>query len=384
MIGCTVCGAEVIELGPEGRRCRHGHWLSANGTPDSVDTIAIESWEARGTPFMTAREIREMTTEEPESVIGPFVIGGCLTEVDGKAKAAGKTTWMLSAVKAVLTGADFMGFPTKKSPVVYLTEQAPASFRQALARAGLLDHDDLHVLFWRDTLAYSWEAIVGLAVLRCKKVGATLLIVDTLPQFARIAGDGENNAGDALLAVQPLQAAAGSGLAVVMLRHERKSGGDVGDSARGSSAFTGAVDIVLSFRRAEGASRSTIRHLHALSRFDETPDLLVIELTPDGYVSLGTETAVAEAEARTKILAATPTNEEDAMRESDLIEAAGAKRTSGRKAIADYLADGTFQRTGTGKSGHPYLYWKCRSDALKRRGTVRPICNKGGINRKSV
>jgi hypothetical protein len=85
----------------------------------------------------------------------------------------------------------------------------------------------------------------------------------------------------------PLQeAAAGDGLAVVVLRHDRKSGGDVGDSGRGSSAFSGAVDVVLQLSRPEGQSRPGVRALKSLSRFDETPETLVIELTEAGYVAL--------------------------------------------------------------------------------------------------
>jgi hypothetical protein len=245
--------------------------------------------------------------------------------------------------------------------VVYLTEQSDSSFRQALARAGLLNHDDLHILSWHKTLGLAWAEIVAQAVAKCADVGAKLMVIDTLPQFAYIRGDGENNAGEALAALQPLQAAATTGLAVAVLRHERKSGGDVGDSARGSSAFTGAVDIVLSLRRAEGASRPTIRHLHALSRFDETPDLVVIELTPDGYVALGTETAVAEAEARTAMLDAAPNNEADAMTEAELLMAARVKRTNGQKVIAELLGAGCLVRVGAGKKGDPYRYWKMGS-----------------------
>ena len=38
----------------------------------------------------------------------------------------------------------------------------------------------------------------------------------------------------------------------------------------------------LALRRGEGAQRPTIRALHGLSRYDETPSTLMIELTPSG------------------------------------------------------------------------------------------------------
>jgi hypothetical protein len=148
----------------------------------------------------------------------------------------------------------FMGEPTLKSTVVYLSEQPPASFREALKRAGLLEREDLVVLFWHDVMQFSWPEVAYGAAKECARRGAKLLVIDTGPQFARLAGDAENSAGDALRVMEPLQAAAAAGLGVIVIRHERKSGGEVGDSGRGSSAFGGAVDILMAIRRPEGNS----------------------------------------------------------------------------------------------------------------------------------
>jgi hypothetical protein len=192
-----------------------------------------------------------------------------------------------------------MGEATSKTAVVYLTEQPERTFRETLRRAGLLDRDDFHVPFWHDVAGEDWATVVRRAVEYAESVDAALLVIDTMPQFAGLKGDAENNSGDALAAIQPLQqAAAVHDLAVVIVRHDRKSGGEVGDSSRGSSAFAGAVDTIVQMRRAEGNVRSSIRVLSSLSRFDEVPDTRVIELTDEGYVALGSEFAVAEREAR--------------------------------------------------------------------------------------
>lgn len=113
------------------------------------------------------------------------------------------------------------------------------------------------------------------------------MVIDTLSQFAGLTGDRENNSGDALEAMQPLQHAVADGIGIMSVRHERKSGGDVGDSGRGSSAFAGAVDIVLSLRKPEGNAAKNRRLLQSLSRFSETPNDLLIELTENGYVAFG-------------------------------------------------------------------------------------------------
>jgi hypothetical protein len=228
--------------------------------------------------FHTAREIAEETPETPDWLAAPWVCIGSITELTGKAKASGKTTWMLHLVRACLDGDEFLGPLTAKSPVVYLTEERPPTLREALTRAGLLDRDDLNILYWHDTLAVKWPDVVAAAAEKCRQVGARLLAVDTLSQFAGLKADDESASGAALEALRPLQEAAAQGLGILECRHERKGGGEVGESGRGSSAFAGAADVVLKLSRGEGASRPTIRKLEALSRFSETPETLVIEL----------------------------------------------------------------------------------------------------------
>jgi hypothetical protein len=180
--------------------------------------------------------------------------------------------------------------------------------------------------------------------------------VDTLPQFAKLAGDTENAAGAALDAMEPLQGAAAEGLAVLISRHDRKSGGDVGDSGRGSGAFTGSVDIVLALRRGGDGERPTVRHLHSLSRFDELPDELVIELTAEGYNVVGDAAAYARLEARQKVLDALPAEGSEGLSMDELVSETGARRTTVRAVVGGLVADGSVSRTGTGKRGEPYRF----------------------------
>ena len=107
--------------------------------------------------------------------------------------------------RKVLDGQPFMGKPTTKTPVVYLTEQNNPSFRAALARADLLDRQDFHVLAYKDTFGTSWPNVVEAAAQKCKETGTRLLVVDTVPQWAGLQGTSENDSGAALEALAPLQ-----------------------------------------------------------------------------------------------------------------------------------------------------------------------------------
>lgn len=310
--------------------------------------------------FRTAVQFASEAGEDVPWVAPPWVAAGTITEVVGQPKSAGKTTWILALVRSVLFGEEFMGRATLRSPVVYLTEERPATFREALKRAGLLDAPDLHILEWRDTIGVRWEAVVKQAVAKAEEVGALVVVIDTVSQFAGLGGDSENNSGDSLDTYKVLQEAAANNLAVITVRHERKSGGDVANAGRGSSAFTGAADIVLAIRRADGNGRQTIRQILSLSRFDETPASLFIERTSDGYVVLGDSSAVAVDEAKVTLLTAASSHDGDGPTLEELLERTGVRRSTAQEAIAALLESGQLARTGKGVRKDPYRYVTAR------------------------
>jgi len=335
--------------------------------PEKVSAQA-DAPMGRNLRFVSARELAA-SHATTDWAIRPWIAFGAITELDGRPKAAGKSTLLAHACAAYLEGRPFLGQPTTRGPIVYLSEQPPSSLRETFGRAGLLERDELRILLYRDALGSRWPDVVDAALAECDRIGARLLVVDTLPQFAGIRGDAENDAGAALEAIAPLQAAASRGLAVVVARHDRKGGGDVGESARGSSAFTGAVDIVLALRRGEPNQRQTIRHLAALSRFEETPAETVIELTDAGYVALGSGRSVAITEARMAILEALGSG--DALTIADLVEATHQSRRSVQDALGQLVDDRLVVREGAGKRGDPLRFRQFVSGSLVSAPPIR-------------
>jgi putative DNA primase/helicase len=313
--------------------------------------------ERKNLKFRTGKQI---ATEAPAVVpwiVPPFVALGAMTEIDGKPKVAGKTTVVTYMARSVLEGLPFLDEPTKKTKVIYLTEQPLVSFRAAMERARLLGREDFTVLVWTDTFGTPWRSVAEAAIEECKRRGAELLIVDTLAQFAGLIGDTENNAGDALKALRPLQKAAAEGIAVVIVRHERKSGGALGESGRGSSAFAGAVDIIVSIRRPEGNQPRNVRLLQAVSRFDN-PDDLLIELTDDGYRPLGTPGEAAKTQAAGHLLSGIPKSKKHAVTIEDLVATSGKSRGQLQKILDALAKTGGIVRSGKGCKGSPYRYFK--------------------------
>jgi hypothetical protein len=223
-------------------------WLHLD-TPERTPTWTVEKLRER---FKTAPEHAAETPATVEWSVKPFVALGAMTEIVGKLKKAGKSRLIGGMVRAIIEGGDFLDEPTTKTNVVWLSEQPWASFQEILHDAGLLNRAELTVLLFHDVIGADWEMAVQAAILEAEARQARVLIVDTLGQFAGLRGDSENDAGAALEALRPIQRALEKGIAVILVRHERKMGGEVGDSGRGSTAFSGAVDISITLRRPAG------------------------------------------------------------------------------------------------------------------------------------
>ena len=157
--------------------------------------------------------------------------------------------------------------------------------------------------------------------------------------------------------MKPLQLAAADGLGVVVGRHGRKSGGDIGDSARGSSAFGGAVDTIITIRRPEGNLGPNVRVLESVSRFDGVPSKLYIELKDEGYISLGTEGNVTHRKALEFLRTEAPPSEGDARSIADMAPGAGVGDTTLRKAAEELIEVDEIRRIGGGRKGDPYRYF---------------------------
>ncbi len=307
--------------------------------------------------FRTGAQICQEPRSETAWICKPWVAAGAITEIAGKVKQAGKTTFVTHLISAVVGGREFLGEPTVRVPVIYLTEQTAVTFRPVLERCGLMGRASFILLPWSETVGMTWEAIAARALDEAKRRGAGLIVVDTLGQFAGLDGDSENNAGDALRAMKPLQQMASEGIGVIVVRHERKMGGEVGDSGRGSSAYAGAVDIVISLRRAVGHHSSAVRCLRCISRFPDTPEDLAIELTKCGYRALGSAKEVSARRLEDAVLAVLPAVEADAVTSQMIREATRAAREPVSLALKRLMAEGRVSRNGLGKSGHPYRYW---------------------------
>lgn len=314
--------------------------------------------------FQTVEDFVSETPATTKWTARPYLSAGGMSELVGKIKAAGKTTFAMAMTKAVLDGASFLGQPCSRTGVVYLSEQTQASLRQALARAGLLDgrKRDLFLMQWHKTMGLKWSEIAAAATEKAVSTGSKLLVVDTLHQFAALMGSAENDSGAAMEVLRPLQAAQEKGIAVLVVRHERKGDdSQIADAARGSSAFGGAVDVMMRLRRGANYA-ANLRLLECLSRFDETPQSAILELEPTGGYVLRNSAAVTFEGAQKAALAALPTTASEAKTIRDLMAVTGHSRTTLQRVLGELQALGLVERLNPNAGNCAYRFYRAEGD----------------------
>ncbi len=83
----------------------------------------------------------------------------------------------------------------------------------------------------------------------------------------------------------PLRLIAAENIAVLFLRHDRKGGGEVGQSGRGSSSASGEADHIVHLQRKAGQGDTSLRQreLDGVGRLVGMTGKLIVELTDAGH-----------------------------------------------------------------------------------------------------
>lgn len=232
----------------------------------------------------TARELAQQEPDDPPFLVEGFLYEGSITELGAKIKA-GKTTFAMHMLRSLLEGGAFLGkYDTRYGQILYLTEERPATFKAALGRAGLLERDDLHIIYLHQTKGMSWPEVAKdiTSILTYKSI--KLLVVDTLSRWLKVTD--ENDSAEAGRLMLELEQIAAQGYAVLVTRHGKKGdmGADVGEMARGGTGYGGSVDIILELWRANQNGHANRRIVRATGRFDNLPEKTYIDLEGDHYV----------------------------------------------------------------------------------------------------
>lgn len=204
----------------------------------------------------------------------PYVAAaGAITLLTGGPKA-GKSQLIWGMLSEALRQNTALGDPVVPGLTVHiLTEERPASLMKMVRRVGLADYlprgDDPPQWFvtgYHDLNNHDWATMIDHAAATWQLAGESpdLLVVDTLGHWAG-SGDGKsvdwNDYGQVVGKLAPLSRLSGifPHMAIVLIHHSRKSGGDTIESALGSAGLTGAVDNIVAIDEPEGGDKFTRR-----------------------------------------------------------------------------------------------------------------------------
>lgn len=357
---CSRCGARNVEVR-----------LDSALEQDEICALCQQRQDELEHCFATWDEVSASTPPEPEWVLPGYLAKGAVTLLAGRPKA-GKSTlaWAIAAVVDMPSrfGGRFLGRPVMGGPVVYVAEEGAATL------APKLGSSDESLVLSRDKAwpKPSWVELIGAAVSRAKEIEAALLVIDSLAFWASFREGQEQDSGAVQKVMDMLSAAASGGLAVLLVHHQRKRGGDQGDAVRGSGAILGAVDVVVELEHLGEGSPPTHRRLVAVGRWPQTPPVLVIDRAEDGWRVVREVEDRSAADAlgiRERVLAALP-DQSPGITEADLLQRLDLdKRKVGLRALFD---KGLVDRKGAGKKGDPYLYKKVSQKGVPASDTIHP------------
>lgn len=288
---------------------------------------------------------------------------GHLTMVVALAKG-GKTTLFSHLLRQLQEGQPFLDRPTQKTKTLVVSEESTAMWFRRRESLGLDNHLSLICRPMVSKPSYGdWcdfiDHVAGQAAAR----QCNLVVFDTISAFAPWRD--ENDAAAVQATMTTLNRLTLAGHTVLVFHHAGKADQSEGRSARGSSAFGGAVDVLLEMRRYKPDDRGDRRRvLTGHGRFDEVPDEIVIRLKEDGsgYTAEGDRKAVAARELANGIQDILP-EDPPGMTAGEIHEAmpeGGRPRVGNvRNALREGATTGRWARTGNGKPPKdPWRFWR--------------------------
>lgn len=316
-----------------------------------------------GLKWHSVPDVMAMAAEQVEWLIQDWLSKGLMTELVAKVKM-GKTTFALEGLRAAIAGDESYCGKAILRPirVGYVTEEGVGTFQQNLVRYGLSDlgeSDGFYTVFDFETpVGVDLPQIVNDLIEQGQERGVDVIVLDTLSVVAGL--DEEDHSGKAAGVMHEIRRLANAGFAVLILRHSRKSGGDVGDAGRGSSAISGYCDLLLQIEPFKGDEDTTnLRILRCRSRMSASIEPLTLELDKqtERYKLIG---AVQSREERLQgvILQALrdlgATNEANGKTSAEVTVKSGKQKAAVTENLKVMVVSGDVK---SAKHGQAIVYW---------------------------
>ncbi|MCH8247223.1 MAG: AAA family ATPase [Bacteroidetes bacterium] len=313
--------------------------------------------------FLTPQERDAIKIPETKWLVDKLIPLGSLVLLSGQPKASGKTTFVCHAMNSIVSGTPFLGLQTTQSSVVFVSEQSWTSLRDGyVVPSGLVHQKSIFITAGHEVSHLSWSRLIDEAISQCLDVSANLLVIDTFPAFAGLEGTAENDSGPIIKALKPLQDAVSRyEITILLVHHDRKTGGNVYDASRGSGALNASVDVLFQLRRQGPNDQSGYRILSSGGRFPRIPSEIVIYFDGHSFKYIGTQSDARAESARNLVMEIINENSPEALSRERiyfLLAADGVELTPKiiNKALTDLVTNGRITQLGLGKKGDPFTY----------------------------
>jgi hypothetical protein len=360
--------------------------------PDAADLVRVGTAraelppEAGQQPADPARIFRWMSelTHRPENdkwLLHGFVSRGGVTLLNALWKA-GKSTLLAHMIRAFDGRSDqFLGRAIIPARVLVLSEEHQDIWAERRDELGIRDHVGImtreHLPFRGRSSPAQWVQLIADTIKAVEQYRFDLVIIDTLSKIWPVRE--ENDAGQVEDALMPLWGITNTGAGLLLVHHNRKSGGKDFTGARGSGGLPAFAETIVEFSHNSDDRKDRKRLLNSGGRYRETPTKWLIELKPDGYAAHGdpddmtpdmkASLGLGDQENATSwkvlVLEMIPETSGAAMSveemQDGLYEQGRAKGVR-RKDVLDWLAarteDGELLRLGKGARGSPFRWYK--------------------------
>ncbi len=273
---------------------------------------------------------------------------------------SGKTTFITHAVRSIVSGEIFCGLRTNPGTVTIVSEEGKRLWDTRCRAVGLAGGVDFLLRpfpMGRPTFE-RWVNMVQAVAEHAQD--RSLVIFDSIHNLWGVTQENDN--AEQLRWLEPLNAITDAGPALLLAGHPSKAEQAEGRVTRGGGAIAGWVDILMEFRRLDPNDLGNrMRVLTGYSRFEETPQELVVELTGDGYRAVGTRAEV-RVSARMDAILSRLSSEPPGMSVNEIRDVWPGDRPPSKRTVETYLASllkaGRIVRTGEGSRVNPYRWWR--------------------------
>lgn len=262
--------------------------LSAASLIDLIKKAPV--WQPETEKRMESYSVSALFSARDQSVnflVWPLLAPGLAVVVDALPKD-GKSVLLFRGILAARQDKPFLGYATHPVRALYISEQSAGSLGMQLRECGYDGSEPVEELGFitREIWSrYVFDDFVRTVEKDFLPGGYNVIVWDTFATIARLE-DEKDAAEINRCANLVLDLASRHSLATCVCRHDRKSGGDIGVSGRGSGQLSGLVDLILHLTRIPGADCQ--RKLETRGRVPGLPAIMKIELMPTGeYLNWG-------------------------------------------------------------------------------------------------